>query len=170
MNDTFQINTVYTNRELQLQHASHITNTARFYSGLYTDNVERCEWPVARKMFQEQLAKHETVFDYFVPVKRTKNFLTIQRHGYTKRVKIRIDYLGNEFIEFEDNTFYPALCKMKISPEMAKANYEREFADIAKETKLINQIMHLEQFGYVYTANDINSKVTSIEKLMELYK
>lgn len=168
MNNTFQINTVYTNGELQLQCASYANNSARFYGGLYKDDASRCPWPISLKMFREQLVKHHLVFDYFVPIKRTKYFLTIQRPNYTQRVKIRVDHLGNEFIEFEGITFYPALCEMQISPEMAKMKYDEERSNIAKETKLINQIMHIEDYGYVYVTND--TKVTSIEELMKLYK
>ena len=119
-------------------------------------------------MFREQLEKHKIVFDYFVPIKRTKHFLTIQRPNYTQRVKIRVDHLGNEFIEFEGITFYPALCEKQISPETAKMKYDEERINIAKEVKLINQIMHIEDYGYVYVTND--TKVTSIEELMKLYK
>ena len=168
MNNTFRINTVYTNGELQLQRASYATNSARFYGGLYKDDASRCPWPISLKMFREQLVKHHLVFDYFVPIKRTKHFLTIQRPNYTQRVKIRVDHLGNEFIEFEGITFYPALCEMQISPETAKMKYDKERINIAKEVKLINKIMHIEDYGYVYVAN--GTKVTSIEELMKLYK
>ena len=168
MNNTFQINAVYTNRELQLQRASYATNSARFYSSLYKDDVNRCPWPISHKMFREQLVNHHLVFDYFVPIKRTKHFLTIQRPNYTQRVKIRLDYNGNEFIEFEGITFYPALCEMQITPEMAKMKYDEERSNIAKEVRLINKIMHIEDYGYVYANN--GTKVTSIEELMKLYK
>lgn len=168
MNNTFQINTVYTNGELQLQRAFYATNSARFYSNLYKDNVDCCSWPISLKMFREQLEKYKTVFDYFVPIKRTKYFLTIQRPNYTQRVKIRVDHLGNEFIEFEGITFYPALCEMQISLETAKIKYDEERANIAKEVRLIGKIMHIEEYGHVYVANGI--KVTSIEELMKLYK
>lgn len=150
MNNTFQLNKVYSNAAFYAAEANIALFLARFQLSLYKDEPERCPWPKARKYAQEIINEVKEVFTYFVPVRRTKHYLCFAKNGENKvRYKIRKDSEGNEFVLI-DGMSLNATDLLNITTNEAKETYDNIFNELGNKMQFLEKLIEIEEYNYTY--------------------
>ena len=179
MNDTFQINKVYSNAAFYAEAAHDYLNSPRFYVSCYADNPERYPWPKSRAYSQKLIDETKEAFVYFVPVRRTKNYIWFNQNGKNPfRRKIRKDSEGNEFV-LMDNTALHASEMLRLSTEEAEEQYITALNELANRIEFARKLAEVEESNYTYIAkpsygNDGTclsnaTRVTTEAELREFY-
>lgn len=152
MNDTFQINKVYSNPAFYAEAAYDYLHTPRFDVSCYADNPKRCPWPKSRAYCQKLIDETKEAFVYFVPVRRTKNFIWFNQNGKNPfRRKIRKDSEGNEFV-LMDNTALHANEILRLSTEKAEEQYITALNELANKIEFARKLAEVEKYNYTYIA------------------
>ena len=175
MNNTFQLNKVYSNAAFYAEAAHYMLNSARFIANLYNNSVDGCPCPKAYEYACRLISETKELFTYFVPVHRTRCFLKILvNNSYYYRVKIRKDDEGNEFVIL-DNTALHASDLLKYTLAEADANYLDNINKLKTKNYFIRKMSEIEDIGYTYIAKKryaddgtCLSDVTKIETEEEL--
>ena len=165
MNNTFQINIVYSNLPLCDKRGKTFKHYMSFNTELYKNNPECCPWPKAKKLYENLIKKYEKgMIDYFVPFKRTNHYIFIKSAaGYIEKKKIKVDENGIEYIKFEGVEVFADDCVNDKLKEIRKnTEMQRQY-----DQRYIGYLRHLEEHGYVYLSN--LEKITSIDALNEVY-
>lgn len=179
MNDTFQINKVYSNAAFYAEAAHDYLYGPRFDVTCYADNPERCPWPKSRAYSQQLINETKEAFVYFIPVRRTKNFIWFNQNGKNPfRRKIRKDSEGNEFVLMDDTALH-ANEILRLSTEEASEQYITALNELANRIEFARKLAEVEQYGYTYIAkpsygNDGTclsnaTRVTTEAELREFY-
>ena len=179
MNDIFQINKVYSNAAFYAEAAHDFLYGPRFDVTCYTDNPERCPWPKSRAYSQKLIDETKEAFVYFVPVRRTKNYIWFNQNGKNPfRRKIRKDSEGNEFVLMDDTALH-ANEILRLSTEDAEEQYATVLNELANRIEFARKLAEVEEYGYTYIAkpsygNDGTrlsnaTRVTTEEELREFY-
>lgn len=152
MNHTFQINKVYSNPAFYAEAAYDYLSAPRFDVSCYADNSERCPWPKSRAYCQKLIDETKEVFVYFVPVRRTKNFIWFNQNGKNPfRRKIRKDSEGNEFV-LMDNIALHANEIVRLSTEEAEEQYITALNELANKIEFARKLAEVEKYNYTYIA------------------
>lgn len=150
MNNTFQIDKVYSNTAFYANKVQYPLNLARFNVSLYIENLERCPWPKTRAYSQRMIDETKEVFTYFVVIRRTKSFIYLLEDGKLElRKKIRKDDEGNEFVII-DNIALHASDLLNLRPGEAKINVENIKAQFATMNVFLRKLEEIEEYGYTY--------------------
>lgn len=179
MNNTFQLNKVYSNSAFYAEAAHDYLYFPRFTINLHKEVPERCPWPKSRAYCQRLIDETKEVFVYFVPVRRTKNFIWFTQNGRNPfRRKIRKDSEGNEFV-WMNKTALHASEMLKMTMEEANEQYLTLFNKLANKLEFARKFGEVEEYGYTYISkpsygNDgtllsNSTRVTTEEELREFY-
>ena len=170
MNNTFQINKVYSNSELRCYRGSHVESGNKFYRDLYKDRPQDCPWPKAMKLYAEHIERYKECENYIIPIKRTKCYVTFENgFRYTQKCRIRIDENNNEFIKVDD--IIVSVNDIQDSDSLTAREENRiETEERRLNLEYIKALEHLEEYGYVYRRHfNMEIRVTTIEELNQIY-
>lgn len=152
MNNTFQLNKVYSNAAFYAEAAHYMLKSARFIVNLYNNSADKCSCPKAYEYACKLISETKELFTYFVPVHRTRCFLKILvNNSYYYRVKIRKDDEGNEFVIL-GNTLLCASDLLKYTPAEANAIYLENINNLKTKNYFIRKLSEIEDVGYTYIA------------------
>ena len=152
MNNVFQLNKVYSNVAFYAEAAYSYLHIPRFDVNCYKDNPERCPWPKSRAYSQKLIDETKEAFVYFVPVRRTKNFIWFSQNGKNQfRRKIRKDSEGNEFV-LMNKTVLHANEILHLSTEKAEEQYITVLNEIANRIEFARKLSEVEEYNYTYIA------------------
>lgn len=179
MNNIFQLNKAYSNAAFYAEAANSYLYFPRFDTNLYKESPERCPWPKSRAYSQRLIDEKKEVFVYFIPVRRTKNFIWFTQNGQNQfRRKIRKDSEGNEFV-WMNKTVLHASEMLKMTIEEANEQYLTSFNKLVNKIEFSRKLAEVEEYGYTYIAkpsygNDgtlfsNSTRVTTEEELREFY-
>lgn len=179
MNNTFQINKVYSNAAFYAEAAHDYLCGPRFDITCYADNLERCPWPKSYAYSQKLINETKEAFVYFVPVRRTKNYIWFNLNGKNPfRRKIRKDSEGNEFV-LMDKTALHANEMLSMTMEEANEQYHNMLNELANKVEFARKLAEVEEYNYTYIAkpsygNDGTllsnaTRVTTEAELREFY-
>ena len=152
MNNIFQLNKVYSNAAFYAEAAYDYLNLPRFDVSCYTDNPERCPWPKSRAYSQKLIDETKEVFVYFVPIRRTKNFIWFNQNGKNPfRRKIHKDSEGNEFV-LMDKTVLCANEMLRMTTEEANEQYLIVLNEFNNKVEFARKLAEVEEYNYTYIA------------------
>lgn len=152
MNDTFQINKVYSNAAFYAEAAHDYLSIPHFDVSCYEDSPERCPWPKSRTYSQKLINETKEVFVYFVPVRRTKNFIWFNQNGKNPfRRKIRKDSEGNEFVLMDDTALH-ANEILRMTAEEANEQYLTALNEFTNKVEFARKLAEVEEYNYTYIA------------------
>jgi hypothetical protein len=152
MNNIFQLNKVYSNVAFYAEAAYGYLNIPRFDVSRYKDNSERCPWPKSRAYSQKLINETKEAFVYFVPIRRTKNFIWFNQNGKNLfRRKIHKDSEGNEFV-LMDKTALHANEILRLSTEEAEEQYITVLNELANKIEFARKLAEVEEYNYTYIA------------------
>ena len=170
----FQLDTVYSTPTFSFKFGEAYANAWKFYTNLYDEHPEDCDYPKARLLWKEHGLKYtEKTYAYFVPVKRSACYLTLSINGrYSQRFLIRTDENGLEYIIYENAPLYAYDIDV-LSADEALQKYNDIWNERDLSRRYIQALMHLEEFGYVYVAGgygEDTKRLTTIEELDTAWK
>lgn len=150
MNNTFQLNKVYSNTAFYANNVQYPLNLARFNVNLYRENLERCPWPKTRAYSQRMIDETKEVFTYFTVIRRTKSFIYLLHDGKIElRKKLRKDNEGNEFVIIDDIVLH-ANDLLNLTSEEAKITVENTKSVFAAMNIFLRNLGEIEEYGYTY--------------------
>ena len=179
MNNIFQLNKVYSNTAFYAEAAHRCLYFPHFTINLHKEAPERCPCPKSRAYCQKLIDETHEVFNYFVPVHRTKNFIWFAQNGRNQfRRKIRKDSEGNEFVLMSKNALH-ASEMLKMTMEEANEQYLTSFNKLLNKLQFARKLEEVEEYGYTYIPKSLygndgtllsnSTRVTTEEELREFY-
>lgn len=179
MNNIFQLNKAYSNAAFYAKAANDYLYFPRFDTNLYKEASERCPWPKSRAYCQKLIDETKEVFVYFVPVRRTKNFIWFVQNGQNQfRRKIYKDSEGNEFV-WMNKTILHASEILKITMEEANEQYLTSLNKLVNKVEFARKLAEVEEYGYTHilkssygndgTLLSNSTRVTTEEELRNFY-
>ena len=152
MNNIFQLNKVYSNVAFYAEAAYGYLDTPRFDVSCYEDNPEQCPWPKSRAYSQKLIIETKEAFVYFVPIRRTKNFIWFNQNGKNPfRRKIHKDSEGNEFV-LMDGIALHANDMLWMTTEEANEQYLTLFNELTNKIEFARKLAEVEEYNYTYIA------------------
>ena len=152
MNNIFQLNKVYSNAAFYAEAAYDYLFLPRFDVNCYKDNPEQCPWPKSRTYCLKLIDETKEAFVYFVPVRRTKNFIWFNQNGKNPfRRKIHKDSEGNEFV-LMDKTALHANEILHMTTEEANEQYLTALNEFNNKVEFARKLAEVEEYNYTYIA------------------
>lgn len=168
MNNTFQLNKVYTNTAFCNVRAERVKQLMGFHTELYKDHPQDCPWPLSREEYGKYIDEwYPKILNYIVPIKRTRCFVICKTvYDFTEKKKIRLDENGVEYVVIEGTKIYATDLDSRdmVTMNITHTRIERERGN---HRQYIDRLSHLEEYGYVYLDN--TTKVESISELKKAY-
>lgn len=178
----FVIGAIYGNEAINKKHAYECNNYPRFISKLYNDAPENCPWPKSKELAVEQIKVNDSIFNYFIPVKRTKSYIflkepyTVNGEHIVSRYFIKRDKEGNEFVKVND-IILKASQFVPVKEEVAEERFLKERGDIIRKNHYLRKHQELEEYGYVYVtkmpyedcSESTTKRLISIEELNDYF-
>lgn len=178
----FIIGAIYGNEAINKKHAHDSNNYPRFISGLYNNEPDNCPWPKSKELAIKQIKENNSIFNYFIPIKRTKSYIFIKEPYIVNgkhtiyRYFVKRDKEGNEYIKIND-IILKASEIIPVNEELAEERYLKERNTIIRKNQYLRKHQEIEEYGYTFVtkmpyedcSESTTKRLNSIEELNDYF-